>query len=125
MATDNIFKFLDWVLKKKSVEPIDEKAVKIYMVNRWISMLDKDLANIVNMTINRWNHSNDSDDFLNQCRFYKTVLPKNTNKIQYIKKPNEEILDDDIDLQMNNMEISKREILIYRKLLAQLNTETK
>jgi len=119
MQTSNIFEFLDWVLKKKEKEPIYENNISNYILNRWLSMSDLDVCKIINVTTNRWDKCIESaDNFLDNCKFYKTVLPKTHKKIEYIKKKvlkNEE--DSDEESLVKEYEISKREIDIYDKLL--------
>jgi hypothetical protein len=127
MQTSNIFEFLDWVLKKKEKEPIYENNISNYIINRWLSMSDLDVCKIINVSTNRWDKCIDnSENFLDNCKFYKTLLPKIHKKIEYIKKKgfkNEEESNEDV--LAKEYEISKREIDIYNKLLENIKTEDK
>jgi hypothetical protein len=127
MQTSNIFEFLDWVLKKKEKEPIYENNISNYIINRWLSMSDLDVCKIINVSTNRWDKCIDnSENFLDNCKFYKTLLPKIHKKIEYIKKKgfkNEEESNEDV--LAKEYEISKREIDIYDKLLENIKTEDK
>lgn len=124
---NNIFEFLDWVLKKKGKEPIDEGNIYPYMFNRWLSMADPDIAQIVNLTYNRWLSDYTDLEFLSLAKFYKQLLPKHLKKISYIKKDiseKEEI--DESEKQTNelicmNMEISNREKKILDDMVKFLN----
>jgi len=127
MQTSNIFEFLDWVLKKKEKEPIYENNISNYIINRWLSMSDLDVCKIINVSTNRWDkYIDNSENFLDNCKFYKTLLPKIHKKIEYIKKKgfkNEEESNEDV--LAKEYEISKREIDIYDKLLENIKTEDK
>lgn len=118
----NIFDFLNYCLKKHKTEPIDEGSVSPYMLNRWLSMSDPDVAQIVNITQNRWTNTETEKDFIRIIQFYKRILPIICDKISYIKKPSkeEEKFDDDSAVICRNMEISIREYNIYKKMLSDL-----
>jgi hypothetical protein len=128
MQQANIFEFLDWVLKKNGKDPIYENNITPYIFNRWLSMSDADISKILNVTTNRWDMVGDDDNFekfLNNCKFYKTLLPKIHTKIKYIKKKqNTEETDESLDLVCKNYEISKREIKLYNNLVEKLNGTT-
>ncbi len=85
----NIFDILKGILFTKKEFPFqfteDEKNFDLYMVNRWISMVDGDSAKIINETTNKYgtlfSSKNQQYDFLRQ------ILPKyKFHKINYIKR---------------------------------------
>ena len=118
MANNNIFEFLDWVLKKKGTEPIDENNITGFMFNRWLSMSDPDVAKIVNITQNRWSNIDSDKSFLMMAKFYNKVLPKITSRVSYIKKPIKTVEKENNDLLISdNMEMSVREKRNYDKML--------
>jgi len=86
----NIFDLLNNILfdKKEVVlsELNDDKNISVYMLNRWISMLDKNAAQIINSTTNRYfSIFETKQDAIN---FLQGILPKYKNqRINYIKKP--------------------------------------
>jgi hypothetical protein len=131
MQNNNIFEFLDWVLKKKEKEPIYENNISTYIINRWLSMSDLDAAKIINVSTNRWDtQQEDSDNFLNNCKFYKTLLPKIHKKIEYIKRKDLKSQEDfekelEENLLIKEYEISKRELKIYNNLLDNIKTKDK
>lgn len=62
----------------------DEASLSPYMLNRWISMYSPDMANIVNMTTNRYISTLNKQEFFN---FIVAVFPKvKFKRIAYIKK---------------------------------------
>ena len=86
----NIFDLINNIaFDKKHITDIDiesEDSTNVYMVNRWVSMIDSSAANIINNTLNRY-HSifTKKHDAFN---FLKDVLPKYPRqRIYYIKKP--------------------------------------
>jgi len=85
----NIFESLKGILFTKKEYPFqyteDEKNFDTFMVNRWISMVDKDSARIINETTNRFGAVFASKK--QQYDFLKDVLPKyKFHKINYIKR---------------------------------------
>lgn len=116
----NLFEFLDWVLKKRGKEPIDENTITPFIFNRWISMSSPDNARIVNVTQNRWCNG-ETREFLPIAKFYNKILPKNTARLSYIKKVSikSEIEDDSVNI-CQNLEISQREKDLFDKTLAEL-----
>lgn len=136
MQNNNIFEFLDWILKKKEKEPIYENNISNYIINRWLTMADVDAAKIINVSTNRWNTCEEnSESFLNNCKFYKSLLPKINKKIQYIKRNENKLTEkgfqDTIekeskdDLLAKEYEISKREIKIYNTLIDNMSNKDK
>jgi len=112
------FPFLNWILKIDSKKPEIPKNIS-YMTNRWLSMTSKPIAQIVNMTTNKWNISD--EEFL--AKFYYKVIPKHTKKIQYIKKSNKGVEESDpnLDNLCSVMEISRKELEMYNNTLEELN----
>lgn len=85
----SIFDILKGVLFTKTEFPFkiaeDEKNFDLYMVNRWVSMVDKDSARIVNETTNRFGSV--FSEKQQQYNFLKAILPKyKFHKINYIKR---------------------------------------
>ena len=118
---DNIFEFLNWIFRKKGALPIDENKIAPFMLNRWVSMANTESAKIVNFTLNRWNSINTKEGIIDDSKFLRCVLPKFTSKIPYIKKPSKTIDDNNEDDRTSaSMELSKRELEIYKKTLNEL-----
>jgi hypothetical protein len=125
MSKNNIFEYLDWILKSSNKEP-ETHLVSTYMCNRWLSMASKPIAQIVNATNNRWN----SMDSKVTSKIYRCIIPKYAKKIEYIKKPvlethDTDEFDENINLLSNSMELSKKEIELYVHTLEQLNIASK
>ena len=123
---NDLFKKLDWVLKKKGKLTDTLDKISPFMFNRWLSMADFSVAQIVNATTNRWILQK---DFFNEenfiLNFFKTVLPKINRKISYIKKTVKDKSEDDYTNLANCMEISKREVFLYEKTLAEIKKKVK
>jgi hypothetical protein len=114
--TNNIFEYIDFVLKKTKFNGSDVSFKNFYIFNRWLSMSNNDITKIVNATTNRWLLKNSNVDVL---KFYRVILPKMNKKIFYIKKENK-IKDTDpkdISTIANNYELSTREIQMYEETL--------
>lgn len=115
---NNLFKVINWILKSENEKP--EIPLYIgYLCNRWLSMASKPIAQIVNMTFNRWNTS-DTNYYASSLR---CLLPKYKKHIKYIKKPTQvesENDDDSLENFSQVMELSVREIEMYHKTLAEL-----
>jgi hypothetical protein len=63
----------------------DEKNFDLYMINRWGSMVDKDCAQIINQTTNRFGIQLETKN--RQYNFLKAVAPQyKYKKINYIKR---------------------------------------
>jgi len=85
----NIFDILNGILFSKKEYPLqyteEEKNFDSFMVNRWVSMVDKDSARIVNETTNKFGSIFTSKK--QHYDFLKTVLPKyKFHRINYIKR---------------------------------------
>jgi hypothetical protein len=112
---NKIFKALDFVLKKNKMNISDLKTINPYLLNRWISMCDPSITNILNITTNRWIKRKTNLDII---KFYNCVLPKYTKHIKYIKKKtNFKNTEEDLILNSTRIELSSREILEYNELI--------
>lgn len=111
------FDYLSWVTKSTDKKPELPQNI-LFMSNRWLSMASKSIAQIVNMTTNKWNITN--TEIISN--FYRCVIPKHTKRIEYIKKPNKEIEEDEdnIEYMSSLLEISKKELENYNNTLAEL-----
>jgi hypothetical protein len=118
---NNLFDFLDYVLKNSDKLPKDYKP-PTFLINRWISMANPAFAKIINLTTNRWCIHNLEFDI---AKLYRTVLPKYGKRISYIKKDSKE---KDYDEDLNTallMECSQREINLFKETLADLDLSAK
>ncbi len=79
---NNLFDTLNWVLKKDKKEPTTVLESN-FILNRWLSMVNPEIAQIINITGNRWNKNIKK---FSMAKFYKSILPKNSDQIFYIKK---------------------------------------
>ena len=111
---NNLFDCLNWISRKKNID-IENSPTSFYMLNRWISMIDKDNCKIINNTVNKWITKNNSfnDDFY-ILKFLKQTLPKQYKKINYIKKINnkdKEEKGEDFFVEIaNSLNISQKEL---------------
>lgn len=125
---DNIFSILNWVLKKPKIELKIEEKLSTFLLNRWLSMVGTDHANIVNETTNRWYYVNSIYSDINcVSKLYRTIIPKNTKKINYIKKNKEkkEKTKNQDCFEHTQREISKRELQEQKRLIEELTNITK
>lgn len=113
-----IFNYINDILFKKKGQYLtnidDESSFNLYMVNRWISMYSPGIANIVNLTTNKYfsifSTNKESYNFL--IKMTPKVSPR---RIQYIKRiskkkqPN----NDAVQQLANNLELSQREVKYY------------
>jgi len=124
---NSLFVFLDWILKKKSKGNGDQTPVNGFMLNRWLSMADPSVAQIVNATSNRWLKTKSSvltdSNFMGE--FFRIILPKINKNITYIKKTTKEKDQIDCSTIASAMELSVKEIENYNRLLAELNKPIK
>ena len=120
---NNLFDFIDYVLKSKNIEPKEYKP-PVFLINRWLSMANPGFAKIINFTTNKWCLVNRDFDITN---FYRQILPKYNKKISYIKKPNNQNESDDGEnLNIASViECSEREVLLFKQTLAELNISSK
>ena len=112
---DTIFDFLNSILfskKKREINHDNNNSYIPYMINRWCSFHSKELANVINITTNRFTNLSKQEHF----HFLKNFLPRyNFSKIDYMKKNNNKEKEEDTSLTMlaQNLELSKREINHY------------
>jgi hypothetical protein len=117
---DDLFVYLNWILKKPIKELCLQNLPSTFIVNRWLSMVNADTANIVNTTFNRWLLCKSfSSNNLLASKFYRIILPTNNKRISYIKKSssenNKEI--EDLSNLAKNLEMSQKEIEMYNQTL--------
>lgn len=123
---NDLFGYLDWILKKRGTEPSEQNVPYSFLVNRWLSMADPVIAQIVNATTNKWiSEDGIATDGLMMGKFYKIILPKFTRKINYIKKAIKEKDHEDSINIAQSMQLSVREIEIYEKTLAEIKKAVK
>ena len=117
---DDLFVYLNWILKKPIQEPQLQNTPSTFITNRWLSMVDKEIANVVNITFNKWLTCKifSADNSL-AGKFYRIVLSKNTKRISYLKKTtvNKPSELEDTEALAKNLEMSQKEILIYKETL--------
>ena len=117
---DDLFVYLNWILKKPVKELQVQNTPSTYITNRWLSMVDASTANIINVTFNRWliNKAFSSDNLM-AGKFYRTLMPFNNKRISYIKKPTADSSKDceDISNLAKNLEMSQKEIEMYNQTL--------
>jgi hypothetical protein len=118
---DGLFPLLDWILKKKGKLPVNLNLPGVFLINRWLSMTDSSIVKLVNATGNRWiNKSEIGKSNIDMSKFYNVLLPKNFNKMIYIKKASRESSSEDLTTVAQMMECSTREVELYNKTLAEL-----
>jgi hypothetical protein len=123
---NDLFVYLDWILKKKGKEPLEHNVPYPYLVNRWLSMADPMIAQIVNATTNKWIvEKGVVSDGLSMGKFFKVMLPKFMNNISYIKKAVKEKDHEDFTNTAYTMQLSIREIESYEKTLAEIKKSIK
>jgi D-alanyl-lipoteichoic acid acyltransferase DltB (MBOAT superfamily) len=121
---NTIFDYVGAILHTKNSSQFtsidNEQSFQPFMVNRWISMYSPEMTTVVNTTMNKYAtlFKNKQELF----RFYVSVFPKLRNKrIAYIKKTKEqkpkESKEDDTALLAQGLELSRREIEMYKDLL--------
>ena len=123
----DIFKVFDYILKKRPILPQEEDYPSPFMLNRWISMSDSSICNIINSTTNRWITQKGicSNNSIQMTNFFRNILPRINKKIFYIKKPKQkEESTENIEFS-NPMEISSRELKIYEDMVAFLKNTSK
>jgi hypothetical protein len=84
-----IFDYLRNILFNKkgyTVENVEEmQKYNPFLINRWVSMLDGESANIINETTNKKNYLNNDKEM--HYKMLLNALPKKQHrKIEYIKK---------------------------------------
>jgi hypothetical protein len=123
---DGLFPLLDWILKKKGKVSTDLNLPGSFLINRWLSMADPAIAQIVNATCNRWiNKTELAKDNLSVFKFFYNILPQTSKRISYIKKSTKEYNNEDVSDIATSMECSTKEIEYYNKTLAELEGKLK
>jgi hypothetical protein len=118
---NNLFDFLDYVLKNKN-EPLKDYKPPIFLVNRWLSMANDGFCRIINLTTNKWCRQTPDFDIE---KFYRLILPKYKKRIIYIKKKAKQ-KEHEEDVNMASiMECSQREIDLFKETLAEFSSDTK
>jgi hypothetical protein len=118
---NNLFEFIDFVLKVKNVAPKHYKP-PVFLINRWLSMINGGFCRIINLTTNKW--CRQVPDF-NIEQFYRVLLPKYKPRISYIKKPIKEKEIEIDDNMAHLMECSQREIIFFKESLAEFGIDAK
>lgn len=123
---DGIFDYLDWILKKTGKKPT-ENTSSPYMLNRWLSMTDPVVCQIVNSTTNRWIlKPGVASDLGTLSSFYHRIIPKFTKRYSYLTKPKETPnKDKDLHEMAILMECSAREVELYEKTIAKIESKSK
>lgn len=70
---NNIFSIIDFTLKKTKIDISEININNFYLINRWLSMSDPNIAVIVNTITNRWCLNNKNIDIL---KFYRIFYQK-------------------------------------------------
>jgi hypothetical protein len=118
---NNLFEFIDFVLKNKNVSPKDYKP-PIFLVNRWLSMANGGFCRIINLTTNKWCRRTQDFDIE---KFYRLLLPKYKKRLVYIKKKvKDKEHEEDVNMA-SLMECSQREIELFKETLAEFSIYTK
>lgn len=110
---ETIFNFIDSVIHNKhKLDNLneDETQFNLYMLDRWCSMANIDLVDIINETGNKYGKIFESKQ--DQYNFLYNLYPKiKKKKIEYIKKVKEKKEDNsDIKRLAHSLELSEREI---------------
>jgi hypothetical protein len=122
---DSIFDLINWILKKPKTKLNIQESSSTYLLNRWLSMVGPDHSNIINETLNRWYYTNSMyTDTECVASLYRIIIPKNTKKINYIKKNKEKKQKSNSDVCFEHIqrEISKKEIEEQKRMLEELNS---
>lgn len=120
-TNNNLFDTLNWILKKNPKESNDLLESN-FILNRWLSMVSPEMAKIINATGNRWNKSNTK---FSMAKFYKSILPKCSDRIFYIKKKTKEKETEDHKEMTNSLEISRRELIFFENALEEIDKHSK
>lgn len=124
---DGLFPVINWVFKKTQTIDADLTFPSSYMVNRWLSMADKNTAIIINNTFNYWNNKNILfNEILEMSKFLRLILPTFKSKFSYIKKPSSNKSEEvEEEFESRARECSQREIKNNKSLLALLKHHNK
>lgn len=121
IINNNLFDTLNWILKKDKKEPVSILESN-FILNRWLSMVTPEIAQIINITGNRWNKNITN---FSMAKFYKSILPKNSDQIFYIKRKKEEKEIENIEEMANSFELSRKELIFFENTLEDLNISSK
>ncbi len=108
--------------KKQQPEPLDsegEQGFVPFLINRWLTMYNKDTVGFVNETLNKYCGIFDTDK-QRTYRLYFNLIPRlKFKRINYIKKKKKEKTEEveNLELIAKNNNISVRELKIYQNLL--------
>ncbi len=121
--SNDLFTALNWITKKSSIATDDVIWPNPYMINRWLTMVSGNYAQIINATSNRWsNQTPISKEPFELAKFFRVILPKSGGFYKYIKKGDDKETEiEDLELTATNMELSQRELKQYHSTLAQIN----
>ena len=117
----NIFNYLSNILftkRDKELKTLDQQSdYQPFLINRWCSMLNKQTCQIVNTTTNTMYQV--FENKVDHYKFLHYIIPRERFKrINYIKKTKvEKSKDDDTKLLAKNLNLSCREISIYKQYL--------
>jgi hypothetical protein len=118
---DGLFDCLNWILKKTIKDTSSLQFPSSFIISRWLSMADPSIAQIINSTTNRWINKTESyRDGESFAKLYRILLPRYTNKINYIKKIQKETTNQDNSNLNIQMEISQRELDLYNQTLDEI-----
>lgn len=114
---NEIFKVLDFILKKNKSPVSTEEPPHSFMLNRWLSMSDPSIALIINATTNKWATCRGicSRESFKMTEFLECILPKINKRIQYIKKSTKK--NKDLESPDSVLELSNRELKLYNETL--------
>lgn len=118
---NNLFDTLNWILKKDKKQPVSILESN-FILNRWLSMVTPEMAQIINITGNRWNKNT---TIFSMAKFYKSILPKNSDQIFYIKRKKEEKEIENIEEMANSFELSQKELNFFENALEDLSISSK
>ena len=118
----NIFNYLSNILFTKK-QPTLQGSEQLgdyepYLINRWCSMLNTTTCNLINTTVNSM--FTVFEDKSTHYKFLHYILPRQRfSRINYIKKTKSDPPGQNKTIEMlaKNLEISKREINLYRNQL--------
>jgi hypothetical protein len=110
---ETIFNYIDSIIhNKRKLDLINESETQfnLYMINRWCSMANTDIVDIINQVGNKYGKIFESKQ--EQYNFIFNLYPKiKKKKIEYIKKQKEEKEENsNIKLLAESYELSQREI---------------
>lgn len=110
---ETIFNYIDSIIhnkQKSSHINEDETQFNLYMLNRWCSMTNPEIVNLINETGNKYGKVFDSKQ--DQYDYIFNIYPKiKKKKIEYIKKQKESKEENvNIKYLAESYELSQREI---------------